>query len=104
VRSTIEFHDHSRGSDHDHFMKWRRESEVGFYLTLKSKQKANLHAATCKHQGNYDYGEYPGSATADRKVCAAMPDSLYDWARAEGVVIHRCATCDPPGEADSRRG
>jgi hypothetical protein len=80
----LPFHDVEPGSDHDRFMNWRRENEGGFYLTLKSKTKANLHKADCKHQGNYDWADHEyggGSATKDRKLCAQTPPPLYDWAR-----------------------
>lgn len=93
----VEFHDVHQGSHHDLFMAWRRDNETGFYLTMKSRRRANLHEAWCQHQGHYDFGEYDGSsATRDRKICSNDPRALYRWARDQGVEIHRCITCKPP--------
>lgn len=94
--AVLKFHDVEPGSDHNGFMNWRRGHQDGFYLTLKSKKKANLHVASCTHQGDYDFGEFEGSATSDEKVCAQAVEFLYEWAQPRGIAIHRCGRCKPP--------
>lgn len=92
-KGVLEFHDAEPGSDHNRFMRWRRQHKDGFYLAIKTKKKANLHRASCFHQGNYDFGEFAGSATKDRKLCATTPAPLHEWAREQAVAIHRCPHC-----------
>ena len=91
----VPFHDATRGSEHDRFMDWRHEHPGGFYLTLKSNQRANLHRAACAHQGDYTYGDHEGwgSATKALKVCADTQEPLHEWAKSQGVVVHRCESC-----------
>jgi hypothetical protein len=96
AEDVVEFEDVEFGSDHNRFMNWRRDNEEGFYLTVKSRRHANLHQSRCTHQGNYDFGEYAGSATQDRKICSRDHRALYIWARERGIEIHRCITCNPP--------
>jgi hypothetical protein len=91
------FHDEKNlpGSNHDRFMDWRREHSQGFYLTIKSKQRANLHAADCWHQGDYKYGDHLdwGSATKTSKICAGTQERLCEWVKSQGIVVHRGESC-----------
>ena len=91
-----EFCDTKSESQHEAFQLWRRQHQQGFFLTFKTREKANLHEATgCWHQGGYDLSseQYGGSATSKRKVCSEDAAELLAWAKSNRVNVTPCAHC-----------
>lgn len=97
----IEFHDTPNKSDHDAFQAWRSAHPDGFFLTFKTKVKANLHVSTCHHPGSADWSreETGHSLTTMRKACSTRARELRSWADAQGVQLHACLDCLAGDEA-----
>jgi hypothetical protein len=91
-----EFHDASGVSLHDLFQAWRTNHQDGFFLTLVTQTRANLHGARCKHLGSgppyFSMEDGLGSLTSKRKVCGSE-EELMAWASNNGVTVNRCRHC-----------
>jgi hypothetical protein len=91
-----EFRDAAGDSKHGAFQRWRGKHREGFFLTLATKRRANLHSAVgCWHIGGYALSaeEAGGSLTRAAKVCADDPLRLIEWAAARDVAVKPCAHC-----------
>lgn len=98
----VEFHDTPNQSQHDAFQAWRAANPDGFFLTFKTRSKANLHVSTCHHLGSEDWTreETGDSLTVKRKVCCHHARTLEAWAAAQGLHVHHCLDCLGAGETD----
>lgn len=91
---TFSFLDTPRGSQHAAFQLWRRTHPDGAFLTMASRQRANLHRSGCPHLGNTTWpASEGGSLTKTEKLCADSAASLLMWALEHLVEVFQCYHC-----------
>lgn len=96
-----EFQDRDGFNHHDAFQLWRRQNPSGYFLTFKTKMKANLHGSNCDHSGTPDFTMAErkkeglvGSLTRHKKVCSETEKELLEWSLLNEVQAAVCYHCN----------
>ncbi len=83
-------------SEHHLFQEWREKNPAGVFLTIATKQNANLHGARCLHLGSgppyYRLDDHNSSLTRKWKICGPL-NELLAWARKGAITINSCQHC-----------
>jgi hypothetical protein len=91
----LKFKDDVQKNMHNEFQEWRSKNPNGYFLTEKTKTKANLHGSCCHHLGDTKWeleSDIDKSLTKSIKVCGSL-DDLKNWANKNEIIVKICKDC-----------